>query len=85
MPSALFMSAGGYHHHLGTNTWAGDSPSPRETDARLIEWTLVLPGAGDASAAAEALKASGYSIKRDGKDWLAADPWGTNFRIIAES
>jgi len=84
MPSALFMSAGGYHHHLGTNTWAGNAPSPKETDARLIEWTLVLPAPDDASAAAEALKGSGYSVKRDGEDWLAADPWGTSFRIIAE-
>ena len=25
-PGALFMSAGGYHHHLGTNTWARGAP-----------------------------------------------------------
>lgn len=85
MPSALFMSAGGYHHHLGTNTWAGNSPPPKETDARLIEWTLLLPGSSDALRVAETLKEAGYSVKRDGEDWLAADPWGTNFRIIAES
>jgi catechol 2,3-dioxygenase len=84
IPSALFMSAGGYHPHLGTNIWAGSSPSPSQTDARLIEWTLLLPGSDDASRVAEALKGSGYSVKRDGEDWLAADPWGTNFRIIAE-
>ena len=33
MPSALFLSAGGYHHHLGFNTWesAGGSPPPPGT------------------------------------------------------
>ena len=38
-PGALFLAAGGYHHHLGTNTW---SPGPAATDdqARLLEWGL---------------------------------------------
>jgi catechol 2,3-dioxygenase len=45
-PGALFMSAGGYHHHLGVNTWA---PRPRpasDEDARLLEWELLVPGGG---------------------------------------
>jgi hypothetical protein len=30
-PGALFLSAGGYHHHLGTNVWSpGPAPSPDE-------------------------------------------------------
>ena len=37
-PGALFLSAGGYHHHLGVNTWAGrGAPSAGDTDARLVE------------------------------------------------
>ena len=42
-PGARFFSAGGYHHHLGTNTW---SPGPSATDdqAKLIEWELIVPG-----------------------------------------
>jgi len=37
-PGAPFLSAGGYHHHLGTNTWAGDGAiPPGEGDARLVE------------------------------------------------
>jgi catechol 2,3-dioxygenase len=31
--SALFMSAGGYHHHLGLNTWAGVGAPPPPPDA----------------------------------------------------
>ena len=30
-PGALFLSAGGYHHHLGTNTWAAGAPPAGET------------------------------------------------------
>jgi catechol 2,3-dioxygenase len=44
MPSALFLAVGGYHHHLGANTWRGEGvgPSPPGT-VGLREWTIVLP------------------------------------------
>jgi catechol 2,3-dioxygenase len=42
---AAFMSAGGYHHHLGANTWesAGAAQAPEGT-ARLLRYTIVVPG-----------------------------------------
>ena len=42
---AAFLSAGGYHHHLGANTWesAGAQPAPPGT-ARLLRVTIVVPG-----------------------------------------
>ncbi len=43
LPGALFLSAGGYHHHIGFNTWAAGSPIASEKDARLLFWELVLP------------------------------------------
>lgn len=77
-PGALFFSAGGYHHHLGTNTWA---PGPAATDAhaRLLDWELVVPQAADAAAAAESLRAAGHRVDREGTAWAAVDPWGTRF------
>src|ERR671927_1595042 len=44
VPQAAFLSAGGYHHHLGANTWesAGASPPP-EGSAALRHATVVLP------------------------------------------
>ena len=46
-PGALFLGAGGYHHHVGVNTWAGAGAQPAgPDDARLLEWTLALPDAG---------------------------------------
>lgn len=81
-PSALFLSAGGYHHHLGINTWAGSRAVPAgEGDARLIEWTMILARAEDARRAAESLRAAGFSPERDGYDWITRDPWGTTLRI----
>jgi catechol 2,3-dioxygenase len=43
---ALFMSSGGYHHHLGVNTWAAHPRPATDADARLLEWELLVPGYG---------------------------------------
>lgn len=82
MPSALFLSAAGYHHHLGINTWAGDSPRPRHGDARLLEWTILLPSGDDAEATAS-IKTAGYAVTDDERGTVASDPWGTCFRITS--
>jgi catechol 2,3-dioxygenase len=81
-PGALFLSAGGYHHHLGTNTWARGAPSASAEDAKLLEWEIIVPAKADLDAVSESLAASGVS-KREGNDVLAADPWGTQLRVRA--
>ena len=44
-PGALFLSHGGYHHHVGLNTWQGEgAPPPPEGSRGLEEFELVLPG-----------------------------------------
>ncbi len=61
-PGALFLAAGGYHHHVGTNTWAGNqATAPADQDARLLEWTIVLPDKASLSAAGQSLMRGGYS------------------------
>jgi len=84
-PGALFLSAGGYHHHLGTNTWARGVPRATDDDARLLEWEIVVPAESDADRAAASLEASGYPAKKDGQAWLALDPWGTALRLVPET
>lgn len=81
-PGALFLAAGGYHHHLGTNVWA-QGPAAREHEARLLEWEVVVPRVEDAATAAESLRAAGYVAREDGKDRVAVDPWGTQLRIVS--
>jgi catechol 2,3-dioxygenase len=83
-PGALFMSAGGYHHHLGTNTWAAGAPRAEVDDARMLEWEVVVPSEDDVAAAAQSLTTVGASAtRREGSHWLATDPWGTTVRIRA--
>jgi catechol 2,3-dioxygenase len=81
-PGALFLSTGGYHHHVGTNIWAAGSPAATPDDARLLEWELVLPSAADVDAAAANAAASGYGVQEDGGDRLLTDPWGLTVRIV---
>lgn len=83
-PGALFLAAGGYHHHLGVNTWAGPGAAPPlENDARLLEWEIVVPRPEDAEAAAHSLQAAGGEVRRTDHGWLATDPWGTAFRLLS--
>jgi len=80
-PGALFLSAGGYHHHLGTNTWAQGAPSATDEDARLTEWEIFVPNATAVNATAASLERAGYPVRREGADVIARDPWGTQLRI----
>ncbi len=82
-PGALFMSAGGYHHHLGTNIWAAGAPVATEGDARLLEWTVQLPDRTDVEAAARSLTASGYQVRQSSGGAVTVDPWGTGLRLAA--
>jgi catechol 2,3-dioxygenase len=76
LPGALFLSAGGYHHHVGTNTWVSGAPVATENDARLLDWELILPDAASVAAAGESLQAAGFPVERDGSTVRARDDWG---------
>jgi len=84
-PGALFLSAGGYHHHLGLNTWAGPGALPAaEDEAKLLEWTLHLPSTDDVRAAARSLEAAGHAARDAANGAVTvADPWGTVLRLEA--
>jgi len=83
-PGALFLSAGGYHHHVGTNTWAAGAARATDADARLLEWTIEVPSERDVQDVAMSLESSGYSVTRDGREAVAEDPWGTKVRITTQ-
>jgi catechol 2,3-dioxygenase len=84
-PGALFLAAGGYHHHLGLNTWAGaGAANPRDGDARLLEWTIVLPSAGQVQETAARLERTPHLVERDADGARATDPWGTRVRLTDE-
>ena len=76
-PSAAFLSAGGYHHHIGANTWEsrGASPAPPGT-ARLLQAAIVVPDAAERDRIAARVVAAGQEpeIREDGV--LVRDPAG---------
>ena len=85
-PGALFLAAGGYHHHLGTNTWAGPRALPAAADdARLVWWTVELPDEAALAAAVARLAAAGHAGRveeqHDGTAHVVRDPWGTALRL----
>jgi catechol 2,3-dioxygenase len=82
-PGALYFTAGGYHHHLGTNIWS-PGPSPRANEARLLEWELVVPERSQTDDVAERLRAGGYAVNDAPEGVRASDPWGTQVYIKSE-
>ncbi len=78
MPTAAFVSAGGYHHHLGFNTWRGEGvpPAPGDT-VGLRHWTVVLDEPEEVAAVRERVRTAGIEVEeREGDGFLVRDPWG---------
>jgi catechol 2,3-dioxygenase len=76
MPTALFVSAGRYHHHIGLNTWhsQGAPPAPSDT-ARLRYVTLALPDEAARAAVLERLDRAGLRPRQAGEAAAVEDPW----------
>jgi catechol 2,3-dioxygenase len=73
-PSALFVSAGGYHHHVGLNTWAGvGAPPPPPGAFGLRHFTLQLPSAAIEAVAAR-IRAEEIPIETVEGGLLVRDP-----------
>jgi catechol 2,3-dioxygenase len=85
-PSALFFAAGGYHHHLGANTWAGVGAPPPPTGAiGLRHFDVVLP-TGDAVAdVARRVRAADVPIESVDGGCLVRDPAGNAMRLVANA
>jgi catechol 2,3-dioxygenase len=80
-PGALFLSAGGYHHHLGINTWATGAVPAGPDEARLLEWEVVVPSVRDATEAIASIAATGAAVEHSADGGVARDPWGTAVRV----
>ena len=82
-PQAAFLSAGGYHHHLGANIWesAGAGPPPAGT-AALRHATIVLPDRAERNAVSARLERSGHPPQETEAGLTARDPAG-NSLILA--
>ena len=72
---ASFVAAGGYHHHLGLNVWAGiGAPPPGPDMARLIRYEILLPNEEALVAVVHRLQLAGHNVKQEGSSFFTQDP-----------
>jgi catechol 2,3-dioxygenase len=75
MDSALFMSAGGYHHHLGLNTWGTLNAPPAPPEAiGLRYFTIRLGDQSDVEAVITRARSAGATIEEHFAGTLIRDP-----------
>jgi len=74
-PSALFVSAGGYHHHIGLNTWAGvGAPPPPAGAIGLRHFVVTLPDEAARAAVIDRVRAASIPIETTGEGVIVRDP-----------
>jgi catechol 2,3-dioxygenase len=83
--AAAFVSAGGYHHHLGFNVWRGDGVGPAPAGrVGLRHWTVVLDDPKEVAAVREQVEATGIEAEEaEGGGFLVRDPWGIAVVFVA--
>ncbi|GAA4672548.1 VOC family protein [Frondihabitans cladoniiphilus] len=79
--SALFVSAGGYHHHMAMNIWNSQGAGPRQNTLGLGRVRIDVPAADDLGALGERLHHYGVSPGHDNDALLFADPWGNAVEV----
>lgn len=84
--SAAFVSAGGYHHHLGFNVWNGRGVAAAPPPAvGLRRWTIQLPTDADVTGLRGRVEAAGHSAEHLDGGFEVRDPWGTAVAFVALS
>lgn len=85
MPTALFVSAGGYHHHIGMNTWQsrGAGAAPQDT-AGLQSFVIALPNQEALSEVRGRLLAHDIPVQEVEGGIVVADPWQNEVRLLVE-
>ena len=81
--SALFVSAGGYHHHMAMNTWNSKGAGPRQLALGLAQVDIRVPAADDIGALTERLGHFGVQTRDDGRSVSFSDPWGSQIKVSA--
>ncbi|RFA16210.1 glyoxalase [Subtercola boreus] len=81
--SALFVSAGKYHHHMAMNTWESAGAGRRRLALGLAQVDIVVPTRDDLGALEERLGHYGTAFRNDGLGLAIDDPWGSLVRVSA--
>lgn len=78
---ALFVAAGGYHHHMAMNTWNSAGAGPRAASLGLGEVSITVAQRSELDEMAERLRAQGVQFADRGDQLVARDPWNTRLAI----
>lgn len=85
-PGALFVSAGGYHHHMAMNIWNSRGAGRRDNTLGLGQVDIVLPSDDALGEVTERVKHYGVQVADDGQTVRFEDPWANELRIqVADS
>jgi catechol 2,3-dioxygenase len=83
VPGALFVAAGGYHHHLAVNTWNSAGAGPRASSLGLGEVAIHVPTTDDVGSLRSRLAHHGIPVRDDGATVRFEDPWRNQIRVSA--
>ncbi len=83
LPGALFVSVGGYHHHLGLNTWESQGSPIRPESLGLKSLEIVLPANEDLRSLKERLQVNEIDFTEEENKITLHDPWQN--RVIVRS
>ncbi len=76
LPGAAFFSAGGYHHHIGVNTWQSqNAPLPPADSVGLRDFSVALPNQAEQDRLVARLHAAGIDLKQQDAGIVVPDPW----------
>jgi catechol 2,3-dioxygenase len=85
VPGAVFVSAGGYHHHMAMNTWRSAGVGLRAPGLGLGRVDITLPDQAEVARASERLQAKGVQLRDTGAVVEFDDPWGNLVRLTPAS
>jgi len=80
---ALFVSAGGYHHHMAMNTWNSRGAGRRQQALGLGLVRIEVPGAEDLGALVSRMHDTGVQTADDGRTVAFEDPWANRIEVTA--
>lgn len=79
------VSAGGYHHHIGFNTWKGVGAPPPPPDALGLDYfSVVLPNQSELQKVVNQVKVTGLPVHQGEKGWFLKDPSGNGILLMAQ-
>lgn len=80
---AVFVSAGGYHHHMAMNVWNSRGAGRRQRTLGLGEVDIRVPSADDLGELTERMRHYGVEARDDGRTVAFDDPWANVISVTA--